>query len=78
RYVLLALVTIVVLTLKDAVQIAIAAEMRGFRASRWRTYYREMRMGRADYIGIALLLALLAAGIYLSGVPGLGAIPYNP
>jgi energy-coupling factor transport system permease protein len=78
RYVLLALVTIVVLTLKDAVQIAIAAEIRGFRASRRRTYYREMRMGRADYIGIALLLALLAAGIYLSGVPGLGAIPYNP
>jgi len=78
RYVLLALVTIVVLTLKDAVQIAIAAEIRGFRASRKRTYYREMKMRLPDYVGIAVLLALLAAGIYLSGVPGLGAIPYNP
>jgi len=75
---LLALVTIVVLTLRDAVQIAIAAEIRGFRASRKRTYYREMKMRLPDYVGIAVLLALLAAGIYLSGVPGLGAIPYNP
>lgn len=78
RYVLLALVTIVILTLKDAVQIAVAAEIRGFRASRHRTYYRDMRMKRADYIGVALLLALLALGLYLSGVPGLGAVPYNP
>jgi hypothetical protein len=37
-----------------------------------------MKMRLPDYVGIAVLLALLAAGIYLSGVPGLGAIPYNP
>ncbi|MFB6489975.1 MAG: energy-coupling factor transporter transmembrane component T family protein [Thermoproteus sp. AZ2] len=78
KYVLLALVTIVVLTVKDAGQIAIAAEVRGFRASRHRTYYRDIKMGRADYIALGLLLALLALGIYLSGVPGFGAIPYNP
>ncbi|MEM3326910.1 MAG: energy-coupling factor transporter transmembrane component T [Thermoproteus sp.] len=78
KYVLLALLTIVILTIKDAVQIAIAAEIRGFRASRRRTYYREMKMTAVDYVGVALLLALLAAGIYISGLPGLGAVPYNP
>lgn len=78
KYVLLAIVTIVILTVKDAAQVAIAAEIRGFRASRRRTYYREMKMKRADWIALALLFALLAAGVYLSGVPGFGAVPYNP
>ncbi len=35
-------------------------------------------MIKVDYIALALLIALLAIGIYISGFPGMGAIPYNP
>lgn len=78
RYIVLSLVTIVILTVRDAVQIAIAAEIRGFRASRRRTYYREIKMTRIDYVALVLLIALLIFGVYLSGIPGFGAVPYNP
>ena len=78
RIIVMALVSIVILTLRDARQIAIAADMRAFRAYRRRTYYRDIRLGRIDYIAIALLMALLIAGIYISGLPGMGAVPYNP
>lgn len=78
RVVVMALVSIVILTLRDARQIAIAADIRAFRAYRRRTYYRDIRMSRTDYIAVALLIALLVAGIYISGLPGMGAVPYNP
>ncbi|WP_243671017.1 hypothetical protein [Vulcanisaeta sp. JCM 16161] len=52
--------------------------MRAFRAYRRRTYYKDIRMSKVDYITVALLLALLIAGIYISGLPGMGAVPYNP
>ncbi len=78
RVVVMALVSIVILTLRDARQIAIAADIRAFRAYRRRTYYKDIRMSRIDYIALALLVALLIAGIYISGLPGMGAVPYNP
>ncbi|GAB6944030.1 energy-coupling factor transporter transmembrane component T family protein [Vulcanisaeta sp. JCM 14467] len=78
RVIVMALVSIVILTLRDARQIAIAADIRAFRAYRRRTYYRDIRLGRIDYIAIALLIVLLIAGIYISGLPGMGAVPYNP
>ncbi len=76
--VIVTLVSIVILTLKDTGQIAIAADIRGFRAVRKRTYYKDIRMTKVDYIALTLLIALLAIGIYISGLPGMGAIPYNP
>jgi len=78
RVVITALMGIVILTLKDARQIAIAADLRAFRAYRRRTYYRDIRMGRMDYVALAILIALLIIGIYISGLPGFGAVPYNP
>ncbi|MGC9227258.1 hypothetical protein [Caldivirga sp.] len=76
--VIVTLVSIVILTLKDTGQIAIAADIRGFRAVRKRTYYKDTRMTKVDYIALTLLIALLAIGIYISGLPGMGATPYNP
>ncbi|ADY02281.1 cobalt transport protein [Vulcanisaeta moutnovskia 768-28] len=78
KIVIMALVGIVILTLRDARQIAIAADIRAFRAYRRRTYYKDIRMNRIDYIVLALLIVLLITGIYISGLPGMGAVPYNP
>ncbi|NAZ29225.1 MAG: energy-coupling factor transporter transmembrane protein EcfT [Caldivirga sp.] len=78
RVVIMALIGIVTLTLRDARQIAIAADLRAFRAFRKRTYYKDIRMTRMDYVILAFLIALLIAGIYISGLPGMGAVPYNP
>ncbi|WP_291999547.1 energy-coupling factor transporter transmembrane protein EcfT [Caldivirga sp.] len=78
RIVVMILVTIIILTLKDARQIAIAADIRGFRALRRRTYYKDIRMSRVDYVALAIILLILAIGLYISGLPGMGAIPYNP
>ena len=73
-----ALVSLCQPAVRDARQIAIAADIRAFRAYRRRTYYKDTRMSRIDYIALALLVALLIAGIYISGLPGMGAVPYNP
>lgn len=78
KVIIMALVSIIILTLRDARQIAIAADIRAFRVSRRRTYYRDIRMGTWDYVALAIILTLLVMGIYISGLPGMGAVPYNP
>lgn len=43
------------------------ADIKVFRAYRRRTYYRDIRMSRINYIAVALLIALLIVGIRISG-----------
>ena len=78
KVVVLSLTAIIILTLKNAREIAIAADLRGFRANRQRTYYHELRLTRMDVLTIIILLLIFVLGIYLSGLPGMGAVPYNP
>lgn len=47
--------------LKKAEQLSILLELRGFRRFPTRTYYRNIKMGRIDYILITITLLLTAA-----------------
>lgn len=54
--------------------LAIALESKGFSPESKRTFYHELRMGRADYLTIALLLLLLGLALYIRIGLGLGVI----
>lgn len=54
--------------------LAMALESRGFNPGAERTFYHELRMRKADYEALALLLVLLAAALYLRLVLGCGAV----
>ncbi|MBM4322913.1 MAG: energy-coupling factor transporter transmembrane protein EcfT [Deltaproteobacteria bacterium] len=54
--------------------LAMALESKGFSPESKRTLYHELRMGRTDYIAIALLLLLLGFAIYIRFGLGLGVI----
>jgi len=77
KAVLMATASIIIWTLKGAENIAISADLRGFRASKYRTYYREIKFGRQDWFATLLLILLFLIGVYLSGA-GYGPLAYNP
>ena len=52
--------------LRTGRRIAIAADARGFRATRNRTSIRQHRLKRPDYVLIAYSLAFMSAGIFIS------------
>jgi len=65
-------------TLRTARQTAIAADIRGFRATKQRTFLKDLRLAKFDYVIIAVSLIYLTIGIYLSftgygaSAPGIG------
>lgn len=65
-------------TLKSARKIAIAADIRGFRASKNRTFLKTLILNKKDYIILIYSIIYLVIGIYLSligygaAVPGIG------
>ncbi len=77
RAVLMATASIIIWTLKGAENIAISADLRGFRANKVRTYYHEVAFHRIDWIAMVILIAVFAVGVYLSGI-GYGPLAYNP
>ncbi|MFP3133352.1 MAG: energy-coupling factor transporter transmembrane component T [Nitrososphaeria archaeon] len=77
KLVILIVASIVIWTLRSAENIAISADIRGFRAMPKRTYYNEPKIRRIDIVAIIILLAIFAIGIYLSGA-GFGPLAYNP
>jgi len=77
KLVILIVASVVIWTLKGAQNIAISADIRGFRAMPKRTYYNEPTIKRIDIIATILILAVFAIGIYLSGA-GFGPLAYNP
>ncbi|MCL4343998.1 MAG: energy-coupling factor transporter transmembrane protein EcfT [Nitrososphaerota archaeon] len=77
KIVILIIASIVIWTLKGAQNIAISADIRGFRAMPKRTYYNEPTIKKSDIIAIIIILAVFAIGIYLSGA-GFGPLAYNP
>jgi len=77
KIVILIIASVVIWTLKGAQNIAISADIRGFRAMPKRTYYNEPTIKKIDIITIILILAVFAIGLYLSGA-GLGPLAYNP
>ncbi len=54
--------------------LAMALESRGFDPSSVRTFYRELRMRRADYEALALLVFLLAVALSVRLALGWGAV----
>ncbi|MHA1129362.1 MAG: energy-coupling factor transporter transmembrane component T family protein [Candidatus Helarchaeota archaeon] len=59
-------------TLRSARQIAIAADIRGFRAVPHRTFLKELRFAKYDYFLLFFSITYLIVGIYLS-ITGYGA-----
>jgi energy-coupling factor transport system permease protein len=69
------LVPLVVNILRAGRKLAIAADTRGFRANRHRTYVNELRLKRNDYVFLAYTVLFTAAGIYLSYIGFGGTVP---
>lgn len=72
RYIL---VPLVVNILRAGRKLAVAADARGFRANRNRTYVNELKLKRNDYIFLAYTLLFTAGGIYLSYTGFGGTVP---
>ncbi|WIM46393.1 energy-coupling factor transporter transmembrane component T [Methanosarcina mazei] len=69
------LVPLVVNILRAGRKLAVAADTRGFRANRQRTYVKELRLKRNDYIFLAYTALFTAGGLYLSYVGFGGTVP---
>ncbi len=63
RYLLFPLIINV---LRNGRQIAIAADARAFRATKNRTYLKELKLRNFDYVFISYIFVFMSAGIYLS------------
>ena len=67
-------------SLKNARQLAISAEVRAFRAHKRRTFLKELKLSKKDYILFLYAIIFLIIGIYLSligfgaSAPGFGGI----
>lgn len=69
------LVPLVVNILRAGRKLAVAADARGFRANRQRTYVNELRLKRNDYIFLVYTVLFTATGLYLSYVGFGGTVP---
>lgn len=72
RYIL---VPLVVNILRAGRKLAVAADARGFRANRHRTYVNELKLKRNDYIFLTYTFFFTAGGIYLSYTGFGGTVP---
>ena len=59
------LVPLIVSVLRRSYELAEAMEVKCFGASKKRTYLKELKLKRADYMAITLTILLLAIAIYL-------------
>lgn len=69
------LVPLVVNVLRAGRKLAIAADTRGFRANRHRTYVNELKLKRNDYVFLAYTILFTATGLYLSYAGFGGTVP---
>ena len=72
RYLLFPLIVNV---LRTGRQIAIAADARAFRATKNRTYLKELKLNSFDYVFISYIFVFLSVGIYLSLIGYGGTAP---
>lgn len=69
------LVPLVVNILRAGRKLAIAADTRGFRANKQRTYVNELKLKRNDYIFLIYTILFTASGLYLSYMGFGGTVP---
>jgi len=69
------LVPLVVNILRAGRKLAVAADTRGFRANRHRTYVNELRLKGNDYLFLAYTILFTAGGLYLSYSGFGGTVP---
>ncbi|HOW15616.1 energy-coupling factor transporter transmembrane protein EcfT [Methanosarcina sp.] len=69
------LVPLVVNILRAGRKLAVAADTRGFRASRHRTCLNELRLKSNDYLFLAYTILFTAGGLYLSYSGFGGTVP---
>lgn len=69
------LVPLVVNILRAGRKLAIAADTRGFRANKHRTYVNELKLKRNDYIFLIYTILLTSGGLYLSYTGFGGTVP---
>ncbi len=65
---------LIVNILRSGRQIAIAADARGFRATKNRSYVKELKLNSNDYVFLTIVIIFTGFGIYLSLV-GYGSTP---
>jgi energy-coupling factor transport system permease protein len=65
---------LIVNILRSGRQIAIAADARGFRATKNRSYVKELKLNSNDYVFLTMVIIFTGFGIYLSLV-GYGSTP---
>jgi energy-coupling factor transport system permease protein len=66
---------LVVNILRAGRKLAIAADVRGFRVNKNRTYVNELKLKRNDYIFLAYTIIFTAVGLYLSYTGYGGTVP---
>jgi energy-coupling factor transport system permease protein len=69
------LVPLVVNILRAGRKLAVAADTRGFRANRHRTYVNELKLKKNDYVFLTYTILFTAVGLYLSYVGFGGTAP---
>mgnify|MGYP001626403629 CR=1 FL=1 len=62
---LLGAANIVALSLMSAQQLAVSADLRGFRAERKRSYYRDIKLSPLDWVLITLLVLVWATALLI-------------
>ncbi|WP_456444049.1 energy-coupling factor transporter transmembrane component T family protein [Thermococcus sp.] len=72
------LIPLLVSSLKTAHDLSIALESRGFGASPKRTFIREIRMGRRDYMVLVLMVVFFVLALYARYGLDLGHISIYP
>jgi energy-coupling factor transport system permease protein len=65
----------VVNVLRTGRQIAIAADSRAFRATKHRTYIKELKLKNADYLFLSYIFIFMSIGLYLSFIGFGGSVP---
>nr|WP_308700744.1 energy-coupling factor transporter transmembrane protein EcfT [Pyrococcus yayanosii] len=66
-------IPLIALTIKTAHELSIAMESRGFGASKKRTFLRDIKMQRNDYLALSLVTILAIIYLYLHLSLGLGS-----
>ncbi|MDI3474285.1 MAG: energy-coupling factor transport system permease protein [Thermococcaceae archaeon] len=68
------LIPLIVASLRTAHELSIALETRAFGASKKRTFLRDIKMRRRDYVALILILLLLGTAVYLRYSLGVGYV----
>ncbi|WP_457743000.1 energy-coupling factor transporter transmembrane component T family protein [Thermococcus sp.] len=68
------LIPLIVVSLKTAHELSIALESRAFGYGKRRTFLKDIKMGRKDYVALTVIVATFLIAVYLRYFLGLGHV----